>query len=107
MTKQTYGSCNETSSGKFQVIFYNPQTKQKINIGSFDKEEAIEKLNEANFDFFSNNTHLLPKSISINREHRRYDFKIRISDKSKYITSDKNLDEIVAIRDEFALNILR
>lgn len=96
-----------TGKSKYAVTFYNPLTKKQEYDGLQETEElAIKRLQELNFEFFSNNSSMLPKSISVNRERKCYTFSITINGKKKYVAKHENLDEIVRLRNEFVLNIL-
>lgn len=80
---------------QFRVTFWNP-TLQKTE---FDKRvtnenEAIELLNNYNFDFFSNHSYLLPKGISINKRDRNFRFFVVINKKPIYVFQHKDLDVV-------------
>lgn len=60
------GLISKTPYDKYQIYFFNENTKIQKSLGNFDtEEEAINKLNDFEIKFYSENKQHLPKGVSI------------------------------------------
>lgn len=94
-----YGSYSQLKGGKWVIHFWNPLLQKKIHIGVRDtEEEAKELLKEVNFDFYSKNSWLLPKAISINNARKNYSFAFQRKEKTIIYGQYNTLEEAVAAK---------
>jgi len=109
-TKNTkYGhvtKVNQKKSIKYTSHFYNPITRNTLYLGIYDNEnDAKKELNKANFEFFSNNTNILPRCIAVQRRDKRFVFTIPCKNKTLHGFQSDDLDEVVRFKKEFISNM--
>ena len=60
-------SISMTKYKTYQAVFYNENNGGKKSIGSFGTyDEALEKCNKFEIEFYKENSHLLPKGVVVN-----------------------------------------
>ena len=106
-TKGTeYGSVFINEKG-FQAEVTNPITKKKEYLGYYTfRNEAVDALNNWNFDFFSNNSWALPRCISLNRRDKNFTFSIQLNGKTVRVCSSKSLDDVVQEKIKFLTQMI-
>ena len=91
----------------WQVNSWNPLTQKTVYVGFYREEkEANDAVNVWNYNFFSENTWLLPKGISINRRDKAFSFSIVIRNKTIKIGTYKNLDDAVKAKLDFITKLI-
>jgi len=102
----SYGSvCNTGLT--FQAQFWNPINQTRILLGNDkDEEKARKILNDYCFDFYSKNSWLLPKCISINTRDRKFKFALPFGKKTVHYGQYDTLQEAVDAKMAFINKLL-
>ena len=108
MKGQSTGSTPHVSAtNKFQATFYCPLKKKSLHLGFFDlKVDAEKEVRKYVFDYYSKNTALLPKGISVAREDQTFVYTIWFGRKSKAFFRSKNLKEVIDARLEIITSLI-
>ena len=87
-------------------IFRDPISKKLVTIKTNkNKEEVIEAVREYIFSFYTTNSYLLPKHISIHNESSQFRFAISINRKTINIGYYKELKDAIEAKNNFILNL--
>jgi hypothetical protein len=102
----SYGSVSFNGNSYF-AQFWNPITQSRVLLGSNkDKSVAEELLRAHAFKFYSENSWLLPKCISLNRRDEKYMFILPKGKKSIFYGQFGTLQEVVDAKMEFITKLI-
>jgi len=98
-------------SGKYTPSYKNFLTQKQENLGYFSTpEEAKKALNEKQFEFFNEYSHLLPRWICINSKYKKFQLQLKYKFngnwKPIYLGLFDTVQEAEQAKIEFITNLL-
>lgn len=91
----------------YQIRFRHPKTKEETWVTFKTMKEAINKANEIDVDYHTENPGELPKGITLDKPNNRFRFHVRLQNETnKHIRSSKSLEKVVETRNHLLKNLL-